>query len=166
MKSCRPKTRTLRILSKQATVWESHHRSDTVACATGSAEHCICLLLRFRTDGRLGTGSCRCAVAVGIGVCRCRLVSQPGKLVVPRSLDPYSPSFFILFGSGYPLRLCFRFVWGTRTTTIAGFSHDSTANKQPEYWYRAATVCLDTFIVQLCSSRAVGGDTNIMTVSR
>ena len=38
MKSCRPKKQTLRILSKQAMVWESDQRSDTVACATWSAE--------------------------------------------------------------------------------------------------------------------------------
>ena len=35
MKSCGPKKRTLRILSKQATAWESHQRSDTVASAAG-----------------------------------------------------------------------------------------------------------------------------------
>ena len=100
-KSCRPwwkvvgsKKLTHRILSKQgATVWESNRCSDTVACI-------IRLWLRLRTVGRLGTGSCPCAVAVGIGVYRCskstrqtRRATQPWHLI-------WSPSFFVLFGRG------------------------------------------------------------------
>ena len=41
---------------------------------------------------------------------------------------------------------------------------DSTANKQPEYWYHAATVGDDNYTVQLCSSSPVGGDANIMII--
>ena len=91
-KTCRPKKRTLTKLSKQATVWESHQRSDTVGCATGSAEHFIRLWLRFRTVGRIGTGSCLWPLPLAPAD-----VTQPSFSLAVASL---SASAFGFFGVG------------------------------------------------------------------
>ena len=113
-KSCRswwkvvgPTKRTLRILSKQTTVWESHQRSDTARQGRQN------ILYACGFDFRI--------------------------FVRSEDSEPIA--------AGAPLP--FRFFWGRRTTGIAGFPKDSTANKQPEYWYRAATVGGEAYIVQL-----------------
>ena len=108
------------------------------------------------TVGRRGTGSGRC--------CRCRLVGQPAKLVAPRSLKTSSPSLAAtslsesdlgFFGvGGLPQSP----VFFTKKRRII-----SITNKQPKYWYRAATEGGDTYIEQYCSNSPVGGDANITT---